>query len=199
MMDHDETVKARQPGHGVDPLFPARWSSRSFSGESLRDGELRRLFEAARWAPSAFNNQSWRFIYAMRDTPSWGTLFQLLAESNRVWSERAAVLMVVVSKETFDHNGKLSRTHSFDSGAAWMCLALQASMTGLVAHCMQGFDYAAAGERLNVPEGFTVEAMIAVGRPGDGAELPESVLARETPNGRKPLDEIAFEGSFPAD
>lgn len=186
----------RNPEYDVDPVFLNRWSPRAMSGEGIGRKELLSLFEAARWAPSANNNQPWRFVYAMRDTPHWPPFFDLLAELNRVWAVRAAALAVVVSKKTFDHNGKFSRTHSYDAGAAWENLALQGSLKGLVVHGMQGFDYDRAGELLKIPDGYQVEAMMAIGKPGKRESLPEQYREREFPSDRKKLSDIVMEGSF---
>lgn len=182
--------------HEVSRIFLDRWSPRAMSGEHISDDELLTLFEAARWAPSSFNNQPWRFIYAKRDSNHWEKFYDLLAEGNRAWADKAAVLIVVISKSTFDYNGKPSATHTLDTGAAWENLALQGSKNGLVVHGMQGFDYDRAGNELNVPDDFKVEMMIAVGRPGSVKELPEKLQAGEVPSGRKTIKEIVSEGEF---
>jgi nitroreductase len=191
-----DTSEFRKPAFGCDPLFVNRWSPRAMSGEALTREELFTLFEAARWAPSSNNNQPWRFLYAERDTEYWPVFFDLLTDANKVWAEKAAVLAVVVSKTTFDHNDKYSRTHSYDAGAAWENLALQGSMKGLVVHGMQGFNYDKAKAALNVPDTFQVEAMIAVGKPGKKEDLPEHLQAREFPSPRKEMAAIACEGLF---
>ena len=196
MQNFSPVPNTRIPEYAVGPLFPGRWSPRAMSGEAVSDEELMILFEAARWAPSASNNQPWRFVYARRDTPHWDRFFGLLAEGNRVWCVHAAALIVIVSQDTFDKNGKPSRTHSYDTGASWMSLALQATMCDLVVHGMQGFDYNRARDALGIPEGFTVEAMAAVGRPGNPDDLHESKRAQESPNDRKKLTETVFEGMF---
>lgn len=185
-----------QAQHPVDELFLDRWSPRAMSGEGVSEEDLMTLFEAARWAPSSYNNQPWRILYARRETENWQTFLGLLVEGNRAWAKDAAALLLFVSKETFDFNGKPYPTHSFDTGAAWENLALQATMLGLVTHGMQGFDYERARSELNIPEGFRVEAMIAVGRPGDPARLSEGLREREAPSGRKALSEITCEGAF---
>ena len=195
MIDGSES-RMQDAQYPVDELFLDRWSPRAMSGEGLSDEELMTLFEAARWAPSSYNNQPWRILYARRDTGQWETFFNLLVEGNQSWAKDAAALLLFISKETFDFNGQPYPTHSFDTGAAWENLALQATMLGLVTHGMQGFDYERARTELNIPEGFRVEAMIAVGRPGDPAQLPESLRAREAPSGRKTLSEITCEGAF---
>ncbi len=185
----------RKPEYTVDDLFLRRWSPRAMSGEEIDEPTLRSLFEAARWAPSSNNNQPWRFIYACRNTPSWQIFFDLLAEGNQIWAGRAAALIVVVSKKTFD-SGKPSITHSYDTGAAWGSFALMGTLMGLVVHGMQGFDYDRAKSALKVPDDHQVEAMIAVGRPGKKEDLPDHLREREFPSPRKSQAQIAAPGVF---
>lgn len=185
----------RQTNQTVDDIFINRWSPRAMSGEEIDETELFSLLEAARWAPSANNNQPWRFIYARRNTPHWNVFYNLLAEGNKVWAKNAAVLLVIISKTTFD-SGQPSRTHSFDAGAAWISFALQGSLNGLVVHGMQGFDYERAKAELKIPDEYQVEAMIAVGKKGKTEELPAYLQEREFPSGRKTLLGIAREGKF---
>ena len=117
-----------------------------------------------------------------------------MGDFNAEWASKGYALVVVVSKTTFDHNGEEARTHSFDTGAAWENLALEAASRDLVAHGMQGFDYNKARDELDVPEGFEVEAMIAIGSKGDESDLDEDF--RVEPNGRKAIDEIVTRGGF---
>jgi len=186
----------RKPDHPIEPLIYRRWSPRAMSGEPLEEAELLTLFEAARWAPSTYNEQEWRFLYARRDTPQWADFFDLLAEANRVWCERAAVLVVFLAHKVFARNGKPNPVHLFDCGSAWENLALQATAMGLVAHGMQGFDYDKARRVLAVPDDYAVAAMCVLGRPGDPADLPEDVREREVPSGRRPVRESIREGKF---
>lgn len=186
----------RQPDHPVERMLYHRWSPRAMSGKPLTKADLMRLFEAARWAPSSFNEQPWRFVYAGREDEHWPRFLDLLSEGNRRWAAAASVLVVVLSRTTFERNDNPSRTHSFDTGAAWQNLALQGSRMGLVVHGMAGFDHVRARGTLEVPEEFAVEAMIAVGRPAPAASLPESLREREVPSGRKPVAELAFSGVF---
>ena len=185
----------RRPRRPIEALIYRRWSPRAMSGEALGDDEIETLFEAARWAPSCFNEQPWRFLFARRDGPHWRDFFELLAEGNRRWAGNAALLVVVVSRRTFEHREAASRTHSFDTGAAWQCLALQGSALGLVVHGMAGFDHEAARSKLAIPGNYRVEAMIAAGRPGRVEDLDERLRARERPSERKPSSAIAFEGN----
>ena len=145
------------------------------SGEALGDAELMTLFEAAHWAPSSGNSQPWRFLYARRDTEHWPLFFDLLNEGNKTWCHRAAALLVFISRTTREESGRALVTHSYDTGAAWMSLALQGWLKGLVVHGMAGFDYARARTTLNVPDDFTVEAMAAIGRIGPKEDLRRSI------------------------
>ena len=189
----DEVKEHRKPGNEIDPLFVNRWSPRSMTGEKVDRNVLMSLFEAARWAPSSYNNQSWRFVYEVRDGDRWEEFVGLLGDFNRKWATGAGALVVICSKKTFDSNGEPSRTHSFDTGAAWENMALEGARRGLVVHGMEGFDYDAAREKLGVPEEFDVEAMVAVGKRAPKEELPEDLQERKFPKGRKSLDEIVFQ------
>ena len=101
------------------------------SGEELYDEDIMSLFEAAKWAPSSFNNQPWRFIYAKRNTQHWDRLLNLLYDGNRVWAKDAAVLVAVIARKNFEYDERPSITHQFDAGAAWENLALEASYVAL--------------------------------------------------------------------
>lgn len=196
-MIKDEQIRNyRKTEYEVDDVFVNRWSPRAMSGEKLSDAELFSLFEAARWAPSSFNNQPWRFVYARKGSEHWSRFFGFLDEGNQIWAKNADVLIATISKTTFDYNGKPSKTHSFDTGSAWQNLALQGSVKGLVVHGMQGFDYEKAAAELKVPDDHRVEMMIAVGKPGNPGDLPEKLQKGEVPSGRKSVSEIVSEGRF---
>ena len=180
-----KVINTRDVDFECSDIFPARWSPRAMSGMPLTDSEIKTLFEAARWAPSCSNSQSWRFLYAKRDTRQWEDFFGLLKEGNRLWCKNAGMLLVIVAKKTFDSGSITIPTFAFDTGAAWENLALQANMMGLVAHGMAGFDYAAAKTVLRVPDDHEVMAMAAIGRPGKKEELPPLLAERENPNSRK--------------
>ena len=169
----------RQPQYNINPLLLHRWSPRAMSGEEISDTELMRLFEAARWAPSSYNGQPWRFIYAKRNSESWDKLFSLMVDFNKSWAKNAAVLVVIISRKNFEHDGKPSVTHQFDAGAAWENLALQGETQGLVTHGMQGFDYEKARRDLSIPTTFDVMAMVAIGKPAPKEILPTDVQQRE--------------------
>jgi nitroreductase len=193
MIKGSEIRKADFP---IEPLLLDRWSPRAMSGEEISHEELMRLFEAARWAPSSFNAQQWRALYARRGTEHWPTFFDLLVEGNKTWAKNAAALVVFISRKMFDHNDDPSITHSYDTGAAWENFALQGCRQNLVVHGMEGFDYERARTDLRIPDEFQVEAMAAVGKPGPKELLPEKLRARESPNDRRKLSESIFEGPF---
>lgn len=182
-------------------MFLERWSPRAFTGERIAEAELMTILEAARWAPSSYNSQPWRFLYARRDTAHWKRLLDLLVPFNRGWAKDAAALIVLVSNSLMRPPGAdkdvPSHSHSLDAGAASGYFALQANRMGWHAHGMVGFDIDRAFAELNVPTGYRVEAAYAIGRKGDPAQLPEGLRSREVPSDRKPLDELAFEGGFP--
>lgn len=191
----------RLTDHPAHRLFVDRWSPRGFSNDAIPEAELLTFVEAARWAPSSYNSQPWRFLYALRGQPAFDTFLAPLVEFNRGWAQHAAALVYVLSKKTFVPAGKTepvpARTHSFDAGAAWANFAHQAAISGWVTHGMSGFDVAAAQTALQVPADFAVEIAIAVGRKGDGAHLPAQLKEREKPSPRLAIGEIASAGAFP--
>jgi len=195
-MSAPKPEQVRKPAYPIEPLIYRRWSPRAMSGEGLSEEELFTLFEAARWAPSTYNEQEWRFLYARRGTSDWNVFFELLASGNRLWCHRAAALVVVLAHKVFARNGKPNPVHLFDCGSAWENLALQATAMGLVAHGMQGFDYDKARVALRVPDDFAVAAMFALGRPGDPSELPAELQNMEKPSDRRPITESIREGVF---
>jgi Nitroreductase len=186
----------RTADHPIEPVILRRWSPRAMSGEPLEDREIRMLFEAARWAPSSYNEQEWRFLYARRDTPQWRTFFDLLVEGNQAWCHRAALLVLIAAKRTFTLNGKPNSVHLFDCGCAFENLAIQGTAMGLIVHAMAGYDPDKARISLRLPDDYVPAAMFAAGRPGNPEELPEGFRETEIPSGRKSLEEITCEGPF---
>jgi nitroreductase len=190
----------RSADYPIDEQFLQRWSPRAFTGESIDQATLLSFLEAARWAPSAYNSQPWRFLYARRDTPDWERYLDLLNEFNRGWAQHASALVIVISKTTFTAPGASEEGpalwHTFDTGAGWAYFALQASLSGWYTHGMAGFDQALTRQELKIPEGYDLHAAIAIGKLGDKSQLPEYLQGREVPSGRKPLSELAAEGDF---
>lgn len=174
----------------IHSLIRKRWSPRAMSGEELSEDEFLPLFEAARWAPSSYNAQPWRFLITKRGTNSFDKLFSTLVEANQVWTKNASLLVLFLSRTRFERNDKPSITHSFDAGAAWENLALEGSHRHLAVHGMQGFDYEKARSLFAIPELYDIEMMIAIGKHGDKKNLPENLQKVESPKERKALDEI---------
>nr|WP_314876046.1 nitroreductase family protein [uncultured Pseudomonas sp.] len=194
------SANPRVADYAINEQFINRWSPRAFNPEPISEETLLSFFEAARWAPSAYNSQPWRFLYARRDTPNWQRYLELLVPFNRSWAQHASALVLVISKTSFTAPGASEESpalwHAFDTGSAWGHLALQASLSGWHTHGMAGFDQALAREELKIPEGYELQAMVAVGKLGDKATLAEGLQAREVLSPRKPLAELAAEGDF---
>ena len=194
------TANHRTADYDIDPLFLERWAPRAFSGETIAESDLMTMLEAARWAASSYNSQPWRFVYARRDTTHWNRFLDLLVPFNRNWAKDASALVFFVSNSVMRPPGAdkdvPSSTHSFDTGTASGSFALQAARMDWHVHGMVGFDKERAFADLDVPKGYAVEAVFAVGRLGDPSSLPEALRAREAPSPRRPLAELAFEGVF---
>ena len=169
--------------------FIGRWSSRSYDGSSLTQEEIEMLFEAARWTPSSYNEQPWKFYYPQTEEQRQRFL-SLLAEGNQEWAKNAGVIFFLAAKRTLDRTGEQNKHYAFDTGAAWMALALQAYLYGLSAHAMGGFDEERAYGVLNISKDtYEIFAAIAVGRPIQKAADSEEQTSR------KSIEEISETGS----
>ena len=189
-----DVAKHRDGSKIVDQQFVNRWSPRSMSGQALSKDQMAGLVEAARWSPSCFNLQPWRFIYSLKDDDYWKKFLGLLIDVNRLWVERAGAIVILLSIDRPSESEDLSPTAAFDTGSAWMSLALQAQTMGLVSHAMWGFHHEAVAEVINMPSNMSARAMIAIGYPGDPADLPEKYQDREFPSSREPLESLMFQG-----
>lgn len=193
-------MSQRIADHEIDPQFTARWSPRAFTGEPIEAATLLRFLEAARWAPSGFNAQPWRFIWGRTGTPAWAPIFDTLSTYNQSWAQRASALVMVLSQRCWVPPGKIeardNTTHAFDAGAAWAQLGLQAHLAGWHAHAAGDFDRARARADLDIPDNFVLQVVVAIGRAGDKSVLPEALQARETPSARLPLSALACEGRY---
>ncbi|MDH5326049.1 MAG: nitroreductase family protein [Gammaproteobacteria bacterium] len=180
----------------LDSQFIERWSPRAFLSDSISAEDTATLFEAARWSPSCYNEQPWRFVYATQ-TQDLEQFRSTLAESNQVWANSAPLLVYLFSKKTFSHNNNPNRWADFDTGAAWMALSLQAHKQGLYTHAMGGFDtdkaYAVTGVD---SQEFNVVCAIAIGKRADADSLPGKLQNMEIPNDRKLLEEVVFQSSM---
>lgn len=182
----------------VHSLIQDRWSPRAFDSKPVENEKLEALFNAARWAPSAMNEQPWRFVYATKDDPeAYQKLLSCLVEANQVWARNAPVLILSVAKTNYSNNGNSNAYAWHDAGMATANLALQATELGLHLHIMGGFSADMARKVLNLPEGYEPVSMIALGYLGDADQLPEHLKAREgAPRNRKPLQELVFNGTW---
>ncbi len=172
----------------IHELLQNRYSPRAFSDRSVPRETIRTLLEAARWAPSSYNEQPWRFFVASKDDPELhARLLSCLAPGNQDWAKNAPVLMLSVASMTFTRNGKQNRHAFHDVGLAVSQLILQASVHGLQAHQMAGFDAAKARELYRIPDGFEPVAAIAIGFSAEASGSSRS---------RRAQDEIAFAGTW---
>lgn len=182
----------------VNPLIRKRWSPRAFLSEGLTDREIRTILEAGRLAPSSFNLQPWRFIYAKQeDTEAFNNLFDVLMEPNQAWAGNAPFLVLAMAEETNPVTGDPNPHAWHDVGLAMANMVLQAEYLGLKAHQMGGFHADKAKSNLQIPEGFEPVSVTAFGYPGDPDQLPEKLRAGEKQwDGREPLESRFFNGSF---
>lgn len=182
----------------INDVIANRWSGRAYDPAKLVSREqLIALLEAARWAPSCYGDQPWRFIVWDKnsDAASWQRAFDCLAPGNQAWVQHAPVLLVTVADSLFNHNGQPNRWGQYDTGAAAENICLQAEALGLMAHQMGGFDADKTRATFGIPLQFTPMAMMAIGYPADPATFSPEVAERETaPRKRKELGELFFEG-----
>ena len=186
---------SREASASVEPMFIDRWSSRSFADLPLTDDQIATLFEAAHWAPSSGNRQPWVFVYAT-DGPDRERFNSVLNENNARWAPKAPMLVLVFARKVTE-DGKNIRTAVFDTGAAWMSLALQANRMGLNTRGMGGIDLDAAYDVARVPrDTFESICAIAVGTRGTDDDLQPQMAEQNFANSRKPVGEVAFKGRF---
>jgi nitroreductase len=190
--------KPAETAYAIEDVIARRWSPRAFEERPVDPEKLKRLFEAARWAPSSNNEQPWRFLVATRDNQSdYEKLFGCLSEGNSKWVFRAPVLMLSVASLFFEDDGKPNRHALHDTGMAVENLVLQATALGLQAHQMAGYDVDKARRECQIPSGFEPVAMIAIGYSGDPSILPEYLRQREIkPRERQPIGDFVFSASW---
>ena len=176
----------------------ARRSPLAYSNIPLEPEKIYALFEAARWAPSSFNEQPWRFIYALKEDPAeFETLLDSLIEGNRVWAKNAPMLVLSIARMVFSRNGRPNKHAFHDVGLSVGNLLLQATSMGLMVHQMGGFSIEKVKQGLAIPEGFEPVAMMAIGYPGNVEELPEDLRSREMQQRvRNPLEKFVFKGKM---
>ena len=190
-MTHVKLAAADPP---IEPLLARRWSPYCFSERSVAAGDLRALFEAARWAPSSYNEQPWRHLVARReDAQAFGDLLSCLVEGNQAWARYAPVLALGVAMRNLARTGKPNRACFHDLGLAAGNLCAEATARGLLVHQMIGIVPDRARELFAIPAEAEPLTGLAIGYPGDGAALPEALRERDrAPRTRRPLPELVF-------
>ena len=184
----------------IHDLIAARWSGRSYDpARSITREQVIALLEAARWAPSCYGDQPWRFVVwnKAEDAAGWQKAFDCLAPGNQGWVKDAPLLFLVAADTLFNHNGQPNRWAQYDTGAATENLCLQAEALGIMAHQMGGFDLDKARATFGVPQQFTLMAMVSVGYPADPASFSAEARERESaPRKRRALGELFFSGEW---
>lgn len=187
----------------IADLIANRWSSRAFDvAKSVNQAQILSLLEAARWAPSSYNDQPWRFIVCHKSTnnEAWQKAFDCLMPSNQVWVINAPVLIIGCANTVLDVNGQANRFAQYDTGAAAISICLQAAHMGLMTHQMGGYHADKAREAFTIPAQFSPMSMIAVGYAGEQAQL--NLISTElyerdvAPRKRKPTTEVCFAGDW---
>lgn len=188
----------RQAHPKVEELIVHRWSPRSFDRSEMPMEDLEVMFEAGGWAPSAYNVQPWTFLYARRGDENWDHFLAQLVEFNQSWAKDAAALVYIVSDKLMrsDKGNSENHSHSFDAGAAWAMLTLQASAMGYHTHGMTGIKFGEAEKALGIPDDHRLEAAFVVGKMAPADQLPEGLREREVVSDRKPVSEISKAGNF---
>jgi nitroreductase len=195
-------MKYAQPStEGVLHAVLERWSPRAFADRDVSLADLKKIFEAARWAPSCFNEQPWRFIVGHRNSETYKKIADALVPANQAWALNAPVLILSVAKTRFSNNDSPNYYALHDLGAADGFITLQAASMGIATHQMAGFDQAKAREAFAIPEVYAIGSVMALGYQGDPSTLSERFQGQEqSPRSRKPLSEIALSSwDHPAD
>ena len=193
--------KEARTEYDIDEVMKRRWSPRAFEDRAVEHEKIMTMLEAARWAPSCFNEQPWRFLVFDGTNPEALERARGCLVEGNAWALKAPVLMLSTSRDNFAYNEKPNRTSQHDVGLATENLLLQAAELELAAHAMAGFDVERARREFNIPDGYTILAMIAIGYPYRGSldDLDEKLRAKElAPRERKPISEIAFAGTWDA-
>lgn len=187
-------IKKPDTSFELNPLIAKRWSPRSFSEKMMAVSLIEEIFEAARWAPSANNEQPWQYVFARRGTDGFNELLDCLSGGNQPWAKSASVLFVALSRDFFLRNGKKNRWAHHDLGLANAQLLIQAASRDIYGHLMAGFDHEKVVKLLGLADGVRPVCMGALGYLGDPSSLEEPYKTRElTERSRRPLSEILSE------
>lgn len=198
MSTQSTNAKSAQTYYELHPLITERWSPRAFSSKEPSEQQVLKLLEAARWAPSCFNEQPWRFIVGIRSREEeYQKVLECLNEFNREWASHAPVLMLVCAKKAFTHNDKPNKHYMYDCGAAMATLCLQAMADNLYVHQMAGINPDKAVELFKIPETFEVLAGVAIGYLGDPDQLSEKNYKSEVAERkRRELSQSVFKKAW---
>jgi nitroreductase len=182
----------------IHDLLRRRWSPRAFADRPVEPEKLCSLLEAARWAPSSYNEQPWFFLMALReDREEFNRMLSCLVEGNVAWAQKVPVLMISVAKLKFEKSGKPNRHAFHDVGQAVADMTTQATSVGLAVHQMAGIVADKAREVYNIPRDYEAVAGIAVGYPGEPETLSSELRERElAPRNRRPLESFVFTGGW---
>lgn len=191
-------TKQAKPQYPIHDLITARWSPYGFSDRAVSTEELRALFEAARWAPSSYNEQPWRYIVTSKDNAGeFERVLGCLVELNQAWAQYAPVLALGVAATQFVRNGKDNAAALHDLGLAAGNLSLEATARGLMVHQMIGIDPQKVRTTFDIPQGFQPLTALAIGYQGKPDGLSEEVLARDgAPRERRPITELVFSSAW---
>lgn len=187
--NEEELFSQRDPLPGVTELLHERWSPRAFARAEIEPDRLARVLDAARWAPSCYNAQPWRFYLSSNHT--FDDYLALLVDANQAWAHSASVIGFLVGEKLFSHNGEPNPTWRFDCGAAWQSMNVQARVEGLYTHGMAGLHYDKAAEYLQLDSETQGLVMgFAIGYIGEPESLPDKYQDKEVPSPRLSLQEI---------
>lgn len=192
------SLKSATTEYPIQSWLSERWSPYAFESRSVSKEDLCSLFEAARWAPSCFNEQPWCYLVATKEEPQeWERLLSCLVEDNQAWAKAAPVLALGVVSLKFALNGKYNRTAAHDLGLAAGNLLVEATARGLSVHQMAGMLPDRARQLYQIPEDHEAWTALAIGYRGDPTTLPEKYQKRDlTPRKRKPIGQFVFGGSW---
>jgi len=192
------SIKIAQTAYPVLDIIKNRWSARSFSDKLIYENEMNTILEAGSWAFSSMNEQPWRFIVALKNTPLFDQLFSVLGGGNQPWCKNAAALVLTIGKKTYTSNGSINTVMLHDVGAANMLMTLQGNSMGIYSHVMGGYDAKKSVEIFNLDSDFEPVAMMVFGFLDEAEKLDEPYKTRElTGRTRKPLGELILPNGGP--
>ena len=191
-------TKKATTDHPINHLLAERWSPYAFDSRPVSEADLRSIFEAARWAPSSYNEQPWSYIVATKeDSAEFARLLSCLVEGNQAWAKNAPVLALGLVRLTFSRNNQENRAAVHDRGLASASLTIEATTRGLFVHQMIGIQPDKARELYHIPEHSQAWTGLAIGYKGDASKLPDALKQRDlSQRQRKPLKEFVFSGKW---